>query len=131
MCQTRKEGYAAFQQFKLASRACKPPCKQLSINLQYAFPWYLHTQVMPNVTQYSNLSAYYLFLPSLIKVSRTIPSYGFVSYIAEVSGWYNFFLEGSAYAFCKLLWIWINPLVPGKFFLEFLHQNWCKGALHE
>ena len=24
-----------------------------------------------------------------------------------------------------------NPLVPGNFFFEFLHQNWWRGALHE
>ena len=107
VCQNPEEGWAAFQQFQLAAAtggACRPPCTQLTTTLHYSWPLYLQTCYLPTVTENFKEYAYYLTLPPTIKVSTTLPSYSFVSYIAEVAGWYNLFLGGSVLALWEGLW---------------------------
>ena len=118
LCQNHEEGYIAFLQFQMASRACKPPCMQLSIELQYSLPQYLLTHYLWDVPHKFELYAYYLYLPNTIKVATILPSYDFISYIAEVSGWYNLFLGGSVYALWELLLYWTGGILD-KFNLKF------------
>ena len=94
-CQTHEEANAAFRQFQLASHACKSPCTQFRTDLQYSLPQYLRARY---VRAYSNVPAFYLYLPSTVKMATTSHSYVFISYIAEVAGWYNLF------------WVFFYPL---------------------
>ena len=128
MCQTQEEGYAAFHHFQQAFRACKPPCKQLSIDLTYSLPQYLLANYLWNVQQNAQFYAYYLYMPSTVKESTSIPSYGFISFIAEVAGWYNLFLGGSIFALWKGLLIW-TCWVLTKIKIKFDRQIWFMTAI--
>ena len=106
ICQTPEEGWAAFRQFQQAATgACQPPCTQLSTDLQHAYPQFFSAHYMPNVSQAAKVTGYHLSLPRAVKVSVPSHSYGFVSYIAEVAGWYNLFLGGSVLALWEGLWL--------------------------
>ncbi len=103
ICQTHAEGYASFQQFQLTSIACNVPCIQINTVFNYYTPQYLCAKYLENVKQNSKIFANYLHLPSTIKVSKASPSYEFITFIAEVAGWYNLFLGGSIFAMWKVL----------------------------
>ena len=102
-CQTHEEANAAFRQFQLASHACKSPCTQFRTDLQYSLPQFLRFRYMPYRKQDSQVFAFYLYLPSTVKTATATPSYGFISYIAEVAGWYNLFLGGSVLTLWQFL----------------------------
>jgi hypothetical protein len=103
ICKTHAEGYASFQQFQLTSIACKVPCIQINTILNHYFPQYLLAKYLRNVRQNSNIFPTYLHLPGSIKLSKASPSYGFITFIAEVAGWYNLFLGGSIFAIWEVL----------------------------
>jgi hypothetical protein len=103
ICKTHAEGYASFQQFQLTSIACNVPCIQINTVFNYYTPQYLRAKYLENVKQNSKIFAKYLHLPSSIKVCRASPSYGFITFIAEVAGWYNLFLGGSIFAMWEVL----------------------------
>ncbi len=103
ICKTHAEGYASFQQFQLTSIACKVPCIQINTVFNYYTPQYLLAKYLKYVKQNSKIFPNYLHLPSSIKVSKASPSYGFITFIAEVAGWYNLFLGGSIFAMWEVL----------------------------
>ncbi len=103
LCNTIAEGYASFRQFQLTPTNCKVPCTQLSIDFNYYIPQYLRAKYLSNAKKPSNIIAYYLHLPRAIKVTKASPSYGFITFVAEVSGWYNLFLGGSVFAMWAVL----------------------------
>ncbi len=104
MCQTHPEGYTSFQHFQRTSDTCKVPCTQLNNDYNYFMPQYLRAMYLPYV-QHNEVKVfgYYLYLPSAVKVSRASPSYGFITFIAEMAGWYNLFLGGSIFAMWEVL----------------------------
>ena len=105
--QTTATTFAFSSVFILLLWLYRPPCTQLRTDLRYSLPQFLRAQYLPKVRQQeSNVYAYILYLPSTVKVSSTSPSYGFISYIAEVAGWYNLFLGGSVLAPWEGLWSW-------------------------
>ncbi len=109
ICKTHAEGYASFQQFQLNFDTCKVRCSQLNTVFNYYMSQYLRDSYLPSIKKEANIFAYYLYLPSAIKVSKASPSYGFITFIAEVAGWYNLFLGGSFFAIWevmgnKILW---------------------------
>jgi len=106
VCQSPEAGYVAFQQFQMISNLCKPACTQLSIKMEYSLPQFLTSRYLPNLNP-DSIFAYYLFIPSQVKVSTSSPSYGFISYIAEVAGWYNLFLGGSVLVLWEVLCVWL------------------------
>ena len=110
-CQTHEEANAAFRQFQLASHACKSPCTQFRTDLQYSLPQYLRARYLPDVRAYSNVPAFYLYLPSTVKMATTSHSYVFISYIAEVAGWYNLFLGGSFFTLWQFLCAYITLVI--------------------
>ncbi len=103
ICNTHDDGYASFQQFQLISIACKVPCIQINTVINYYTPQYLLAKYLNGVKQNSKIFANYLHLPSSIKMSKASPSYGFITFIAEVAGWYNLFLGGSIFAVWEVL----------------------------
>ncbi len=103
ICKTHAEGYASFQKFQLTSIACKVPCTQINTVFNYFTPQYLLAKYLVNVKQNCKIFPNYLHLPNLIKVSKASPSYGFITFIAEVAGWYNLFLGGSIFAMWEVL----------------------------
>jgi hypothetical protein len=103
ICKTHAEGYASFQQFQLTSYACKASCIQINTVFNYYTPQFLLAKYLKGVKQNSNIFPNYLHLPSSIKVSKASPSYGFITFIAEVAGWYNLFLGGSIFAMWEVL----------------------------
>jgi hypothetical protein len=117
ICKTHAEGYESFQQFQLSSKTCKVPCIQINTVFNYHTPQYLRAKHLQNVEQNSTILPHYLYLPSAIKLSKASPSYGFITFIAEVAGWYNLFLGGSLFA----LWV-----VLGTKFLRKLAKIWEK-----
>jgi hypothetical protein len=117
ICKTHAEGYASFQQFQLPSKTCKVPCIQINTVFNYHTPQYLRAKQLQNVEQNGTIFPHYLYLPSAIKLSKTSPTYGFITFIAEVAGWYNLFLGGSIFA----LWV-----VLGTRFLRKLAKIWEK-----
>jgi hypothetical protein len=118
ICQNHEDGFATFKKFQAASKHCKPFCLQLAIELQYSMPQYLLAQYLWDARESAQLYAYYLHLPSTIKVSTSFPSYGFISYIAQVAGWYNLFLGGSILAFWDSIWIFSSQILS-KFYVQF------------
>ncbi len=110
ICKTHAEGYASFQQFQMFSKMCKVPCIQINTVFNCHTPQYLRAQYLQNVKQNDNIFPLYLYLPSAIKMSKASPSYGFITFIAEVAGWYNLFLGGSIFA----LWEVLGTKVLGK-----------------
>jgi hypothetical protein len=118
MCHNADESNIAFEKFQLAPRACKPPCKQLITEIEYSQPQQLLSLYLSRVYQPLIEPAYYIKLPSTVKESRDVSNYGFITYIADVSGWYNLFLGGSVLSF----WDKICMLVC--FFLEKLHVKY-------
>ena len=107
-CQTHEEANAAFRQFQLASHACKSPCTQFRTDLQYSLPQYLRARY---VRAYLNVPAFYLYLPSTVKMATTSHSYVFISYIAEVAGWYNLFMGGSFFTLWQFLCAYITLII--------------------
>ncbi len=103
ICKTHAEGYASFQQFQLNYGTCKVRCSQLNTVFNYYMPQYLRDSYLYSIKKEATIFAYYLFLPSTIKVSKESPSYGFITFIAEVAGWYNLFLGGSIFAIWEVL----------------------------
>jgi hypothetical protein len=103
LCKTHAEGYASFQQFQLTSIACKVPCIQINTVFNYNIPQYLRAKYLQYVKQNSKIFPNYLHLPSSIKVSKASPSYGFITFLAEVAGWYNLFLGGSIFSMWEIL----------------------------
>jgi hypothetical protein len=104
VCQTHPEGFTSFQRFQRNSDSCKVTCTQLNTVFNYYIPQYLRTKYLPFARlNEDNIFRYYLYLPSAIKVSRASPSYGFITFIAEVAGWYNLFLGGSVFALWEVL----------------------------
>jgi hypothetical protein len=103
ICNTHAEGYASFKQFQLNYDTCTVPCSQLNTVFNYYMPQYLRDSYLSSIKKEANIFAYYLYLPSAIKVSQASPSYGFITFIAEVAGWYNLFLGGSVFAMWKVL----------------------------
>jgi len=103
ICQSFSEGYASFLNFQSAYHSCKVPCTQLKTVFNYYMPQYLATKYLGHMSPNSVYFYYYLSLPSSIKVSKTHSSYGFVTFIAEVAGWYNLFLGGSIFAMWEVL----------------------------
>jgi hypothetical protein len=80
-------------------------------------PQYLRDSYLFLIKKEANIFAYYLYLPSAVKVSKSSPSYGFITFIAEVAGWYNLFLGGSVYAMWKVLGtqiLWVLAKIHGK-----------------
>ncbi len=117
ICKTPAEGYASFQQFQLNYDTCKVPCSQINTVFNYYMPQYLRDSYLSSIKREVESSAYYLYLPSAIKVSKASPSYGFITLIAEVAGWYNLFLGGSVFAIWKVLetkTFWALAKVQGK-----------------
>jgi hypothetical protein len=105
ICKTHAEGYASFQQFQQTSYSCKVPCIQINTVFNYRTPQYLRAKHLQNVKQNDTIFQYYLHLPSAIKLSKASSSYGFITFIAEVAGWYNLFLGGSIFAVWEVLGI--------------------------
>jgi hypothetical protein len=103
ICKTHAEGYASFQQFQQYSKTCKVPCIQINTVIKYHTPQYLRSQYLQNVKQNDNIFLQYLYLPNAIKLSKASPSYGLITFIAEVAGWYNLFLGGSIFAVWEVL----------------------------
>ncbi len=103
ICKTHDEGYASFQQFQLTSIACKVPCIHINTVFKHYVPQYLLAKYLINVKQNSKIFPTYLHLPGSIKLSKASPSYGFITFIAEVAGWYNLFLGGSFFAMWEVL----------------------------
>ncbi len=103
ICKTHDEGYASFQQFQLTYIACKVPCIQINTVFNHYVPQYLCARYLENVKQNSKIFPNYLHLPGSIKLSKASPSYGFITFIAEVAGWYNLFLGGSIFAMWEVL----------------------------
>ncbi len=103
ICKTHAEGYTSFQQFQLTSLACKVPCIQINTIFNQYLPQYLLAKYLRNVKQNSKVFPTYLHLPGSIKLSKASPSYGFITFIAEVAGWYNLFLGGSIFAMWEVL----------------------------
>jgi hypothetical protein len=103
ICKTHADGYASFQQFQLTHDSCKVRCSQLNTVFNYYMPQHLRGSYLYSIKKEATMFAYYLYLPSAIKVSKASPSYGFVTFIAEVAGWYNLFLGGSVFAMWKVL----------------------------
>jgi hypothetical protein len=103
ICKTHAEGYASFQQFQLTSIACKVSCIQINTNFNHYMPQYLLAKYLKNVKQNSKIFPTYLHLPGSIKLSKANLSYGFITFIAEVAGWYNLFLGGSIFAMWEVL----------------------------
>jgi hypothetical protein len=117
ICNTHAEGFASFQQFQLNYDTCKVPCSQLNTDFNYYRPQYLHDSYLFLIHKEANIWAYYLNLPSAIKVSKSSPTYGFITFIAEVAGWYNLFLGGSVFAMWKVLGtqiLWVLAKIQGK-----------------
>jgi hypothetical protein len=117
ICNTHAEGFASFQQFQLNYDTCKVPCSQLNTDFNYYRPHYLHDSYLFLIRKEASIWAYYLNLPSAIKVSKSSPSYGFITFIAEVAGWYNLFLGGSVFAMWKVLGtqiLWVLAKIQGK-----------------
>jgi hypothetical protein len=117
ICQKHAEGYESFQHFQLASHACKVPCTQLNTIFNYYMPQYLYAIYLPDVQRKGDMLRYYLNLPTAIKLSRSSPSYGFITFIAEVAGWYNLFLGGSIFALWEVLaakMVWAFAKIQGK-----------------
>ncbi len=117
ICNTHAEGYASFQQFHVNYDTCKVPCSQLTTDFNYYRPQYLHDNYLYLIRKDVNIFAYYLNLPSAIKVSKSSPSYGFITFIAEVAGWYNLFLGGSVFAMWTVLGtqiLWLLAKIQGK-----------------
>jgi hypothetical protein len=117
ICNTYAEGYASFQQFHLNYETCKVPCSQLNTDFNYYRPQYLHDNYLYLIRKEANIFPYYLNLPSAIKVTKSSPSYGFITFIAEVAGWYNLFLGGSVFAMWKILGtqiLWVLTKIQGK-----------------
>jgi hypothetical protein len=107
-CQTLAEGWEAFQLFQLAPLVCRTSCIQMNTIFSYYMPQYLRTQYFNTIYRIQvqpmeQVIPYYLFVPSTVKVSTASPSYGFISLIAEVAGWYNLFLGGSVLAMWEFL----------------------------
>jgi hypothetical protein len=117
ICKTHAEGYASFKQFRQTSYSCKVPCIQINTVFNYHTSQYLRTKYLQNVKQNDNMLAHYLYLPGAIKMSKASPSYGFITFIAEVAGWYNLFLGGSIFAVWEVL---------GTKFLRKLANIWGK-----
>jgi Amiloride-sensitive sodium channel len=105
LCQTPADGEEAFQIFQSASHSCLQPCKQLTTELEYSQPQYLRSLFLSKINQHVPKVAYQLILPSTIKVSKSIPNYGFISFIAEVAGWFTLFLGGSFLSFWEIIWM--------------------------
>jgi hypothetical protein len=103
ICKTHAEGYASFQQFRLNYDKCKVPCSQLNTVFNYYIPQYLRDRYLSLIKKEADIFAYNLYLPSAIKVSKASPSYGFITFVAEVAGWYNLFLGGSVFTMWKVL----------------------------
>ncbi len=103
ICQTNPEGYISFRRFQRTSDACKVPCTQLNTVFNYYTPQYLRAMYLSEVRPNNDNIRYYLYLPRTIKVSRASPSYGFITFIAEMAGWYNLFLGGSIFAMWEVL----------------------------
>ncbi len=102
LCKYPEEGYIAFNQFQQGPRTCRVSCTQLNTVLDYYIPQYIR-RLFLKYTKPVQLSYYYINLPSAIKVSKTSFSYSFISFIAEVAGWYNLFLGGSLLAMWEVL----------------------------
>jgi hypothetical protein len=117
ICQTHVEGYESFQQFQLTLHTCKVPCTQLNTIFNNFIPQYLRTIYLPIVQRNEDFLQYNLNLPTMIKLSRSSPSYGFIAFIAEVAGWYNLFLGGSIFAMWEVLgtkMVWALAKIQGK-----------------
>jgi hypothetical protein len=117
ICKTHADGYASFQQFQLNYDTCKVRCSQLNTVFNYYMPQYLRDSYLHLIQKEAKFFAYYLYLPSAIKVSKASPSYGFITFIAEVAGWYNLFLGGSVFAMWKVLGtkiLWTLAKIQGK-----------------
>jgi hypothetical protein len=107
-CQTLAEGLMAFQLYQLAPSVCRSTCTQMNTMFNYFMPQYLRTQYLSlkfqgEVQPEDHIISYYLYLPSMIKVSTTSPGYGFISLISEIAGWYNLFLGGSVLTMWEFL----------------------------
>ncbi len=117
ICKTHAEGYASFQQLQLSSKNCQVPCIKINTVFKYHISQYLRAKYLKNIMQNETFFPIYLHLPSAIKVSKASPSYGFITFIAEVAGWYNLFLGGSIFAVWEVL---------GTKFLSKFAKNWGK-----
>ena len=118
ICQTPAESFFSLMQFQLAPSTCRVPCTQLTSVLNYYVPQYLRANYQPDVLQDSTRHyAYYLNVPRTIKVSKNSPSYGFILYIAEISGWCNLFLGVSLLSLWETLGnktIWVLAKIKIK-----------------
>jgi hypothetical protein len=77
--------------------------------------------------QDSELYPYYLSLPSTVRVVQTSPEYGFVSFIAEVSGWYNLFLGGSILALWEVMgtgFLWTLARIEARMANQVMLRGW-------